>query len=284
MYNTYSKTVAFLEVVEYLDSADARVAIKLYFERLIEDLDLNGTERANDEGQLEDDMKNQAAFSLSIKDIKWKLVLLRYRTMPNDPNELSSGVDPREIVIDNLETVLAKNKFFDREELILPTRFCVMGGSEDLQLLCQNFGSLFEVGKCDQLRPNLFYTDMIFVYLLPFEDSRLAHYISSIDPWYRRHVHSVFYYKNMMPDDNYVSMRENNAAQKKAGKTAAGSNFANTDFEYKSIPPELLEYRYINRMMQHYFTFANQSVVVPIYKVEGSHPGRMLGQKEPAHW
>jgi hypothetical protein len=148
IYNSYSKTVAFLEVAENLDNVDSRVILKLYFERLIEDLDLGGIERAVDEGQLEDDLKSQAAYSLSIKDIKWKLVPLRSRYSPLEGAEISNTADPREIVIDNMEIILAKNKFFDREELILPTRFSVMGGSEDLQLLCQNFGSLFEVIRC----------------------------------------------------------------------------------------------------------------------------------------
>jgi hypothetical protein len=132
-------------VIENLEGSDSRVAMKLYFERLIEDLDLGGIERAIDEGQLEEDLKNQTAYSLSIKDIKWKLVPLRYRLQPNNGLEISNGIDPREIDTDNMEKILAKNKFFDREELILPTRFSVLGGSEDLQQLCQNFGSLFEV-------------------------------------------------------------------------------------------------------------------------------------------
>lgn len=132
-------------MIENLEGSDSRVAMKLYFERLIEDLDLGGIERAIDEGQLEEDLKNQTAYSLSIKDIKWKLVPFRYRLQPNNGLEISNGIDTREIDTDNMEKILAKNKFFDREELILPTRFSVLGGSEDLQQLCQNFGSLFEV-------------------------------------------------------------------------------------------------------------------------------------------
>jgi hypothetical protein len=109
---------------------------------------------------------------------------------------------------------------------------------------------------------------MIFVYLLPFEDSNLAHYVSSKDPWYRRHIHSVFYYKNIMPDDNYIKMREQNAAVKKSENSSAGSNFSKADFEYISIPPDLLEYRYLNRSLQHYYSFANKLMKVPIYKVK----------------
>lgn len=145
MYNTYSKTVAFLEVVENLSAVEARESLKRYFDMLIADLDLSGVERAVDEGPLEEDLRHQASYSLSIKNLKWRMVSLGIRIPIGNPADYLTMPDVRENVSDKLETILSKNKFFDREELCVPSRLCVMGGSQELQLMCQNLGTLFEV-------------------------------------------------------------------------------------------------------------------------------------------
>jgi hypothetical protein len=77
----------------------------------------------------------------------------------------------------------------------------------------------------------------------------------------------------MMPDDNYLKCREKDAALKKSEKISAGIKFTKNDFDYENIPHELLEYRYLNRALQHYYLFANQIMKVPIYKVWLTEPG-----------
>lgn len=102
---------------------------------------------------------------------------------------------------------------------------------------------------------------------MPFEQSLAAHYISRYDPWYRRHVHSTFYYKNFMPDDNYMhnqGMTEGNRQEKNKNKDDAVDKKL---LSYVNISPRNLEYCYLNKAMQHYFTFAMQNLKVPIYKV-----------------
>lgn len=147
IFNNYIKTMAFLEVIEHIaDPAEVRECFKRYFDMLISDLELEGIERPTDELHLDQDLKNQISCSISIKDVKWKLVLLGQRNNFAH-GEIFVGLDPQENYLETMEVILSKNQFFDREELTVPLRFMIMGGSPDLQVMCQNFGSLFEVRK-----------------------------------------------------------------------------------------------------------------------------------------
>lgn len=119
---------------------------------------------------------------------------------------------------------------------------------------------------------------MIYVYFLPFENSSLAHYVSRHDPWYRRHVHSVFYYKNFMPDDNYLSYLDKIDTKKKE-KSKGEKNLDKEEIKYKRISPFNLEYQFLNKAMQQYYTFANQNLKIPIYRVECSERKNQLTGK-----
>lgn len=117
-----------------------------------------------------------------------------------------------------------------------------------------------------KLRQNLFENNLLYVYFLPFENSLLAQYVSRFDAWYSRHVHSVFYYKNFMPDDDYFSYVKKVDTSKK-DKKKSDLNLDKDDLRYKKISPLNLEYKFLNKAMQQYYTFANQSLKIPIYRV-----------------
>ena len=106
----------------------------------------------------------------------------------------------------------------------------------------------------------------IYVYFMPFSESDIAHYISSKDPWYRRHVHSVFYYKNFIPDDDYMAYRNSQNEPKKKEKQS--QPLFNLDFNYKSVSPDHLEYKLLNKCIQNYVNFAQEGMNFPIYRVE----------------
>lgn len=100
--------------------------------------------------------------------------------------------------------------------------------------------------------------------MYPFEHSLLAHYLSSQDPWYRRHVHGAFFNKNLLPNDN-------------GGKTRGGVAFNNTGTinisdllanGYKSINDFNLEYRTLSKFFQNYINHSFDMVSIPVYKVE----------------
>lgn len=147
--------MAFLEVVEHINQNGAKELMKSYFDMLANDLDISSMEfKQLDEGQIEAEMKNQANNSLSIKDLKWKIIPIGYRYHPADTKFYSFQPEPKEIYNEVLDNILAKNRFFDRDEMCIAIRFGVMGGSQDLQLMCQNFGTLFDVGRRDDLAKN----------------------------------------------------------------------------------------------------------------------------------
>ncbi len=106
----------------------------------------------------------------------------------------------------------------------------------------------------------------INVYFMPFGESDIAHYISSKDAWYRRHVHSVFYYKNFMPDDDYMAYRNTQNDPKKKDKQT--QPLFNLDFNYKFVSPDHIEYKMLNKCIQNYVNFAQESMIFPIFRVE----------------
>lgn len=113
---------------------------------LANDLDISNIEsRQLDEAQIEAELKSQANNSLSIKDIKWKLIPVGYRYYVGSSKYYNAQIEPKEVYNEVLDQILTKNRFFDNNEMVIPIRFCVMGGSQDLQLMCQNFGTLFDV-------------------------------------------------------------------------------------------------------------------------------------------
>lgn len=73
-----------------------------------------------------------------------------------------------------------------------------------------------------------------------------------------------------MPDDSYLKLKIQDQLMNKKEKADSANIFSKTDFEYKQISAWLPEYRYLNKHLQHYVTFAMQPLTVPIYKVECS--------------
>ena len=156
-FNIYTKTVAFLEVVEQMDPNISKDLMKGYFEMLFSDLDIISLEGRNlDEAQIEAELKSQKSNSLSIEDLNWRLINIGHRSYAATPasTDYIAQVEQKEIINEVLEMILLKSRFFNEEEMIVPLRFCVMGGSQDLQLMCQNFGSLFEVLSPHQAPPH----------------------------------------------------------------------------------------------------------------------------------
>lgn len=95
-------------------------------------------------------------------------------------------------------------------------------------------------------------------------------------------MHSTFYYKNFVPDDNYLYYATKLVGTKTGEKSKLENILLKDDVRYKTISPLNIEYRLLNKAMQHYFTFANEGLKVPIYKVACAHPDRVFREKEPA--
>lgn len=144
----YAKIVHFLGSVEHMSLLEAKDTLKKYFDTLATEMSIFSLEaRAaeNVNAIQEDETRPDSANMLQIKDINWKLVNLSSRVYTAHSFETAQpGFEMKEI-IPELETIFSKDKFFERSSMAFPLRFAVMGGSPELQILCQNFGNIFEV-------------------------------------------------------------------------------------------------------------------------------------------
>lgn len=104
---------------------------------------------------------------------------------------------------------------------------------------------------------------------MPFDDSPLAHYISSKDAVYRRNVHAVFGAKNLLPDDYYTKNVWMAAGNNKRNTNSMGQNeIPKEDAQYPKYSRYLYEYTLLNECIGNYINFAMETLQIPIYKVE----------------
>jgi len=144
VFNIYCKIINMLSLMEYLPVADARDGVKKYFEAMSTDLNLASLENRK-EDNIEEGKTSEANYNIGIKDIQWRFINLVSTTYTGTLATKSANADSKENVVDILEIILSKDRFFERSSLIFPLRFVIMGGSPELQMCIQNFGALFEV-------------------------------------------------------------------------------------------------------------------------------------------
>lgn len=264
IFNSYCKMLEVFNLMQYMPVGEARELIKKYFEAFSTEVNLFQLESKYGTEGLEEDTRVDSAYVLNLRDIKWKVINMvsSFDTFTEEELELRSDPDPRENVLEILEMILSKDRFFERKALAFPLRFVIMGGSKELQVVCQNFGALFET------RPNLFESTKLYIYVVPHEYSDLAQYLSEKDPWYRRHVHSVFFRKVFYPSDDYVE--ESVIPGMNIGKVKKNifNETIKKEVGYQTILPNHLEYKMLNASLQNFVNFAGESLQLPIYKVE----------------
>lgn len=111
------------------------------------DLDIGNSDNQQqlDEAKIDSELKILANNSLSIKDLKWKIIPIGYRYYSGSSKYYNAQTESKEVYFEVLELILTKNRFFNQPEMSIPIRLSVMGGSQDLQMMSQNFGILFDV-------------------------------------------------------------------------------------------------------------------------------------------
>lgn len=104
---------------------------------------------------------------------------------------------------------------------------------------------------------------------MPFDDSPLAHYISSKDPVYRRNVHAVFGSKNLFPDDHYTLNAWMASGNSKRNLNSMSQNeIPREDAQYPKYTKLLYEYTLLNECISNFINFAMETLQIPVYKVE----------------
>lgn len=148
IFNMYAKIVHFLGSVEHMSLLEAKDTLKKYFDTLATEMSIFSLEaRAaeNTNAIQEDETRQDSSFMVQIKDLNWKLINLSSRVYTAHSFESAQpGFESKEI-IPELDTIFSKDKFFERNSMAFPLRFAVLGGSPEIQILCQNFGQIFEV-------------------------------------------------------------------------------------------------------------------------------------------
>ncbi len=146
VYNLYAKMINIFGIVEYLNVGEAREGLKKYFEAMSNDLGIFVLEnKLINDMNYEDDSRIDNSSMLSIKDINWKLVNIMTSNYDGNINSFSQVPDTKENLAETLDAILGKDRFFEKSSMAFPIRIAVFGGSKELQILCQNFGNLFEV-------------------------------------------------------------------------------------------------------------------------------------------
>jgi hypothetical protein len=155
IFNMYAKIVYFMGSVEHMSLLEAKDTLKKYFDTLATDmsifsLEAKATENTN--AIQDDETRQDSSYMVQIKDINWKLVNLSSRVYTaNNFESAQAGFEMKEIIPD-LETIFGKDKFFERTSMAFPLRFAVLGGSPELQIMCQNLGNIFEVVSILRIR------------------------------------------------------------------------------------------------------------------------------------
>ena len=54
------------------------------------------------------------------------------KTTQNTEDDYLLNTDPKESLVEVLDTILSKDKFFEKPQMIFPMRFAVLGGSAEL--------------------------------------------------------------------------------------------------------------------------------------------------------
>ena len=146
VFNLYAKMINIFGIVEYLNIGEAREGLKKYFEAMSNDLGVFALEnKLMNDMNYEDDTRIESSSMLSIKDINWKLVNIMTSNYDGNLTNFAQAPDPKENLSETLDSILGKDRFFEKSSMAFPLRFAVFGGSKELQILCQNFGNLFEV-------------------------------------------------------------------------------------------------------------------------------------------
>jgi hypothetical protein len=104
---------------------------------------------------------------------------------------------------------------------------------------------------------------------MPFDDSPLAHYISSKDAIYRRNVHAAFGTKNLLPDDHYSKNIWFASGNSKRNLNSMSQNeIPKEDAQYPKHSKLLYEYNLLNECISNYINFAMETLQIPVYRVE----------------
>lgn len=173
LFNIYSKLVTMFYVCEHLPLNEAREGMKRYFEALGNELGVFALENKAELGEEADRLKDgEETLMLSIKDLQWKMIEVSYSRYVNNPEKIKALPSVNEQFTDSLDYIMSKSKFFERNAMAFSIKFAVMGGSPELQILCQNFGTLFEV-SCLDCRPNPIYsTPTRFIFTCTLSSTR----------------------------------------------------------------------------------------------------------------
>lgn len=155
-FNIYSKMINLFDLIENMNVADAREAAKKFFEGLASEIKILDLKKLDDMN-MEEEARKDTKMMLSLDHITWKLInvvnvsyygeLDNYEGSKKLSKEALQERLKRENVSDLLETVLVKDRFFQKTSMVFPLRFAVLGGSNEIQLMVQNIGTLFEVSQ-----------------------------------------------------------------------------------------------------------------------------------------
>ena len=146
VFNLYAKMINMFGIVEYMSVVEAREGLKKYFEAMSSDLGLLGLENKNGaDNNNDEDMRIDNSCMINIKDINWKLVPIMKHEDKTNLNSYFQAPSLNENLSDVLDSILSKDRFFEKPSMAFPLRFAILGTSSELQILCQNLGSLFEV-------------------------------------------------------------------------------------------------------------------------------------------
>lgn len=159
------------------------------------------------------------------------------------------SVHPDERVMEKIEQSLLAQRHFGKEELNEIVRFCIIGGSLEMQILVQNLGVLFDS------KSEIISTSKFLVYVVPFSINPLSKFISSRDIWYRRNVYAAFVKPRFLPGVGIPSNRYEDILEGKEVTMDSISKF--------NLPDVCLD-----NALQNYIHFANKVYELGLLKAE----------------
>ena len=92
-----------------------------------------------------------------------------------------------------MDSLLASQKIFGIENYEKNVSFGILGGTEELQIFCQNLGTMFDT------KPETIKNSKFTVYLVPFKKSAIAKMVAKLDIWYARYIYSAFIEDTFLP-------------------------------------------------------------------------------------
>lgn len=196
--------VVLYEKLEFVTEEDCRNAIGKFYTYLCSDVLKIKVHNPDDKNQQFGYYATENFFS----SLPHQTIKVIGRPFYIDYSQFRSSPDEKENNVEVLEQFLTSQRIFDRNELISKLKFAVIGGSEEMQIFCQNIGELFES------KPDLITTVEYMVYIIPFHKSALANFIGKHDIWYRRNVQAAFKEPRVFPLNDFFTKSQKNTNSK----------------------------------------------------------------------